>query len=74
MQAASVMQLNTGLERRCLVTRGITALRHTGRKGNKNVLQDGKRREEHVLNLTSKVLTNRESTVHIEGMNGPFGF
>lgn len=25
MQAASVMQLNTGLERRCLVTRGITA-------------------------------------------------
>lgn len=24
MQAASVMQLNTGLESRCLVTRGIT--------------------------------------------------
>lgn len=32
MQAASVMQLNTGLERRCLVTRGITALQKTEKK------------------------------------------
>lgn len=87
MQAASVMQLNTGLERRCLVTRGITVLEKAEKKRKR--LQDRRSNtfsalkkwydacissSSHLLSLTSEMLTNRESTVHIEAMNGPFGF
>lgn len=54
MQAASVMQLNTGLERRCLVTRGITAaMEDMQRKiGKKDRIRVSKKAGEDITRVT----------------------
>lgn len=59
MQAASVMQLNTGLERRCLVTRGITAaMEDMQRKiGKKDRIRDSKKAGKDITRVPFNVIT-----------------
>lgn len=76
MQAASVMQLNTGLDRRCLVTLGMTVGGQKHRE--KNVTQ----RQQEFMNAgtsldsgpTSQVLTHRQSAVDVKAVDGRLGF
>lgn len=68
MQAASVMQLNTGLARRCLVTLGMTAWQET-----EKTCRGAARRGAPQPSLTSEVLADRESAVRVQAVDGASG-